>query len=175
MDVRFYGAKGQVESGRYLLVRTAFDVPQENTGAILGAKAGDRPLDGAAKLPRLELLEGGLLLCGHFDRRRLDLGLGGGVRRSVQTDGVDLTPPQVIDRNVIGDLEQPAGELEFGPISVEVIEDLDEAVLGEIFGRFPVPHHSEDERKHRALVSAHEFAKCRLPPVLGEGDEIGVG
>ena len=97
------------------------------------------------------------------------------MRRSVDADGVELALSKVIDRHVVGDLEQPARELELGPVLVDVIEDLDERVLRQILGDLAVPYHTENEREDRTLVPAEKLAECRFPPLLGEGDDVGIG
>src|SRR5437762_9765949 len=85
-----------------------------------------------------------------------------------------MAPPEMIDRDVVRDLEQPARELELGPIAVDVVEDLDERVLGQVLGELPVTHHPEDEREDRAFVPANQLAKCGIAPLLGQRDDVGV-
>ena len=81
----------------------------------------------------------------------------------------------MVDRNVVGDLEQPARQLELRTIAIDVVEDLDEGVLRQVLGDFAVPHHAEDQRKDRALITTDEFPVRGLLPVLCKRDEIGVG
>ena len=76
VDVRLYGSKRQVEGGGDLLVRSPLDVPQHNAGSVLGPEARDGPLDGAAKLLGLHLVEGRFLVADDVERRRLDRVLG---------------------------------------------------------------------------------------------------
>jgi hypothetical protein len=59
---------------------------------------------------------------------------------------------EVIDGDVVGDLEQPAGEFELRSIPIDVVEDLYECFLGQVLGGLAIPHHPIDEREYRALV-----------------------
>ena len=80
----------------------------------------------------------------------------------------------MIDRDVVRDLEEPARELEFGPIAVDVVQDLDERVLRQVFGQFAIAHHAIDEREDRPLVAANQLAIRRLASLLRERDDVGV-
>ena len=120
-----------------------------------------------AQLAGLELVERGLLLA----RRRRTTSLrwrpASRVRRAVDAHRLQLSPPQVIDRDVVGDLEQPARQLEFRPIAVEVVQDLDERVLSEVLGQLAVADHPIDEREDRPLVSTDQLAKRRRRALAG--------
>src|SRR6476620_4087453 len=75
VDVGLDRPQGEVEGGRDLLVRPAFDVPQHDARAVFGTKARDGPLDGRAELLRLHLVERilgavGDVEAGGFDRLR---------------------------------------------------------------------------------------------------------
>ena len=80
----------------------------------------------------------------------------------------------MVDRDVVRDLEQPARELELGPVAIDVVEHLDEGVLRQVFGHFPVAHHPEDQREDGPLVSPHQLSKCRLAPFLRERGDVGI-
>ena len=81
----------------------------------------------------------------------------------------------MVDRDVVGDLEQPARELELRPVLVDVVQDLDERVLREILGGGAITHHPEDEGKDRSFVAAHELPERVLAPSLGERDDVRIG
>src|SRR3954462_7917543 len=83
--------------------------------------------------------------------------------------------PEVIDRDVVRDLEQPARKLEFRAIAVEMVQDLNERVLRQILRCLPVADHAEDEREDRALIPANEFPIRGFPPLLGESNHVSVG
>ena len=80
----------------------------------------------------------------------------------------------MIDRDVVGDLEQPARELELGAVPIDVVQDLDEGVLRQVLGELAIAHHAIDEREDRPLVPADQLAKRRLAPLLGQRDDVGV-
>src|SRR5215216_2396626 len=80
----------------------------------------------------------------------------------------------MIDRDVVGDLEEPARELELGPIAVDVIQDLDEGVLRQILGQLPVADHAEDERKDGSLIPADQLTERGISTLLGQRDDVGV-
>ena len=96
------------------------------------------------------------------------------MRRAVDAHRVELSLSQVIDRHVVGDLEQPARELELGPVPVDVVQHLDEGVLREILGDLAVANHTENQGEDRPLVPSEKLAERRLPPLLGERDDVGV-
>src|SRR5688572_30448992 len=133
VDVRLHSSQWQVQGRRDLLVRTALDMPEHDARAILRTKRGDRTFDRTPELARLHFFQGRLLLRADVERSRLDLGSAGGVRRPIDADRGDLPLPQVIDGDVVRDLEQPAREPELGAVPVDVIQDLDEGVLREVF------------------------------------------
>ena len=81
----------------------------------------------------------------------------------------------MVDGDVVGDLEQPAREFELGPVAIDVVEDLHEGVLREVFGGLVVAHHPIDEREHRALVASDQLAIRRLAPFLRERDDVRIG
>ena len=81
----------------------------------------------------------------------------------------------MVDRDVVRDLEEPAGELELRAVPIDVVEDLDEGVLGEIFGDLAIPHHPEDQREDRPFVSTDELLIRGFLPLLSERDEVSVG
>src|SRR3954451_5151763 len=174
MDVCLDGPEGEVEGGRDLLVRPTLDMPEHDAGSVLGSETGDRALDGRAHLASLELVQRGLLVHDYVKRRRLD-GIGRlSVGRAVHADGVELPAPQVIDRDVVGDLEQPARKLEFGAVAVDVVQDLDESVLRQILGELAIAHHAIDERENRSLIPANQLAERSLAALLGQCDDISV-
>ena len=81
----------------------------------------------------------------------------------------------MIDRDIVRDLEQPAGKLELRSVAIDVVQDLHECVLREILGELPIAHHAEDQRKYRPFITTHELPECRIPPLLGERDDVRVG
>ena len=80
------------------------------------------------------------------------------VRRALDADRVEPTAAQVIDRDVVRDLEQPAREFELGPVAIDVVEDLDERFLRQVLGRLPVAHHAENQRKYGPLIPREQLA-----------------
>ena len=97
------------------------------------------------------------------------------MRRSVHAYRVELTSPQMIDRHVVGNLEQPTRELELRAIAIDVIQDLDEGILRKVLGELPIADHSVDQREDGPLITANQLSKRRLPPCLREGDNVRVG
>src|SRR5471030_702304 len=81
----------------------------------------------------------------------------------------------MIDRHIVGDLEQPGGELEIRSVAIEMREDLDEGVLREIFGELAVAHHAEDEREDWPLVSLDQLAMRGVAALECKGDDVGIG
>ena len=175
MDVGLHGSEGQVEGGGDFLVRAALDMAQQNAGAILRAQASDGPFDSRSELPGLHLLEGILGPVRDIEARGFDRIGADRVRRAVDTHRVELATAQMVDCHVVRNLEQPRRELEVGAVAVEVGEDLDEGVLREVLGEFPVAHHAEDEREDRPLVSRDQLPMRGIAPLEGEGDDVGIG
>jgi len=81
----------------------------------------------------------------------------------------------VIDGDVVGDLEQPAREFELGPVAIDVVEDLDERFLREVFRRLVVAHHTVYERENGSLIALDQLAIGVFTPFLGEDDHLLVG
>src|SRR5665647_1277578 len=144
VDVGLDGAQGQVEGGGDLLVGAPFHVSEQDAGAVLGAELAYRLFDRAPELPGLDRLERGLPARLDIQRGRLCLGGGRRVGRPIEAHRRQLAPAKVIDGDVVGDLEQPARKLELGAVAVDVVQDLDEGVLRQVFRGFPVAHHPED-------------------------------
>ena len=94
--------------------------------------------------------------------------------RAVDAHRVELATPQVIDRHVVGDLEEPARKLELGPVPVDVVQHLDEGVLRQILGQLAIAHHPVDQREDRPLVPPDQLAKRGVASLLGQRDDIGV-
>src|SRR5437660_3330195 len=60
VDIRFYGAQGQVPRLGDFFVAEPFDMAEQDARPILGAQPRDGPLDRAAQLARFQFLERGL-------------------------------------------------------------------------------------------------------------------
>jgi hypothetical protein len=80
----------------------------------------------------------------------------------------------MVDGDVVGDLEQPARQLELRPVAVDVVEDLDKSLLGEVLGGLPIADHAKDQREDRSLIPSQELAIRRLAPLLRERDDVGI-
>ena len=98
-----------------------------------------------------------------------------GVGRAVERQGVELPAPQVIDGRVVGDLEDPGGELELRPVRVDGVERLDERLLRQVLGQLPVAHHAEEQGEHRPLVAPDQLPVRRLPARPGEQHHLLIG
>src|SRR5690606_7817168 len=59
--------------------------------------------------------------------------------------------------------------------AANVVEDLDERLLRQVFGPLPIAHHPIDEREHRPLVTVEQLPIRLLTPGGSEGDEVVVG
>ncbi len=175
VDIRLHGAEGQVQRGGDLLVGTPLDVPEHDAGAVFGAELGDGALDGGAELAGFHLVQGGLGVVGDVEAGGLHRLGGHGMWGPVHAHGVELPLTQMIDRHVVGDLEQPRRELEVRAVAIEVREHLDEGVLREVFGQLPIADHAIDEREDGPLVPLDQLSMCRVPPLQGEGDDVGIG
>src|SRR5829696_5972773 len=175
VDVGLDGAEGEIEGGGDLLVRPALDVSKQDARSVLGPEPGDGPLDRRSQLLGLHLLEGGLRRIGKLDGGGHHRIGGGGVRGAIHAHRIELAAAQMIDRDVVGDLEQPGRELELRAIAIEVREHLDEAVLGQVLRELPIAHHAEDQREHRALVPANQLTVRDVAALEREGDDIGIG
>src|SRR5690606_24043297 len=81
----------------------------------------------------------------------------------------------MIERRVVRDLEDPGAELVRGVVPLQVVQHLDEGVLGEVFGPLPVPDQAINEGEHRPFITADQLAICRLTPLQGAGDHFLIG
>src|SRR5688572_9934072 len=175
VDIGLYRTEGQLHDFGDLVVGVVLDVPQNYAGAVLGSELRDGLLDGRADLLRFELFEWRFSSARNRDRGRAQPFSGKSIRRALDADRIELAPAKVIDGDVVGDLEQPAGEFELGAITVDVVEDLDEGLLREIFGGLVIAHHPIDERIDRPLVPLDQLTIRVLTPFLGEDDYLLVG
>ena len=94
------------------------------------------------------------------------------MRRAVERKRVEFAPAQVIDRRVVGDLEDPGGELELGAIGLDRVERLDERLLRQVLRQLAVPHHAEEQREDRPLVAADQLTVRRLATRAGHEDDL---
>src|SRR5262245_56122875 len=94
VDVRLDCAQRQVEGGGNFFVRPALDVAEHDARSVLGSETLDRSLDRGAELASFDLLERGLLLADDIERGCFDRFSGLRVRRPVDADRIELTPPQ---------------------------------------------------------------------------------
>src|SRR5712692_1573093 len=111
MDVRLHRAQRKVQNFGDFLVCPALHVAEQNARAVLGPEPRDRLLDLPAELPRLHLVERGLLPVADLERRRLDRLRRLRVRGTLERERVQLAPPEMIDGRVVRDLEDPGREL----------------------------------------------------------------
>ena len=59
-------------------------------------------------------------------------------------------------------------------VALDVVEDLDEGLLGEVFGGLTIADHAVDQREHRALVATDQLPIRLVTAFLREGDQICV-
>ena len=81
----------------------------------------------------------------------------------------------MIDRGIVCDLEDPAGEFVLRPVRSDRVEGFDEGFLRKVFRELPITHHPEDQREHRALVPADQLAVRGLTAVPGEDNDFLIG
>ena len=81
----------------------------------------------------------------------------------------------MIDGQIVRDLEEPARKFEFRAVAIEVVEDLDERLLREVFRGLAIAHHSEDERKNGPLISREKLAVCRFRSLSRQLDDFRIG
>src|SRR5689334_10215435 len=152
VDVGLNSPQRELHDFGDFVVRVILDVAKDDAGSVLRSELGDRLLDLASQLARLELLERGFSATRHrYSGRPRTLG-GDRVRSAFNAHGVDVFSPEIIDGDVVGDLEQPTRKFELGPVTIDVVEDLDEGLLRQVFGGLAIAHHPVDKREHRALV-----------------------
>src|SRR2546423_7589729 len=175
VDVGLYRAQGELHYYRDFIVRVVLHMAEDDARAVLGTQLGDRFFDRRAELLRFELLERRFSTARHRHGRRSRALGSDRIRRALDTDGIELPATQMIDGDVVGDLEQPARELELRPVAIDVVEDLDERFLREVFGGLLVAHHPEYEREHWSLASLDQLAISVLAAFLGEDDHLLVG
>ena len=143
---------------------------EQNAVSVFRPEVADSLFNRRPQLLRFKLLERGFPRGDDGESRCLFLVGGGGIRRSFDAYRLQVALSQVIDRDIIRDLEEPARELEVGAVPVDVVQDLYEGFLGQIFGELAIPDHAEDERKHRPLVPGQQLAIGRLPPFFRQRD-----
>ena len=105
--------------------------------------------------------------------QRLGHGLPG--RLLVDRDGVGAAPPQIVDRRVVRDAQNPVGELVGRVEGPQGAERLDERVLGEFLGDAGLADHPGDDVEDRRGVAVHQRAIRVLGPVQRPLDQFCVG
>jgi hypothetical protein len=147
-------------------------VSEQDRGPVLLPEPRDRGLHLRRQLLRHDAVVGRLLVGLQGERRRL-LPLGGDrIRRAVDRDGREVPSPEVIHGQVVGDLEQPGGELVRRVVAVEVIEGADEDLLREVLRELAVPDHPADEGEHGSLEPVDQLARGPLVAAPAEADEL---
>ena len=63
----------------------------------------------------------------------------------------------------VGDLEDPAGELELGPVGADGVQGLDEGLLGQVLGRLAVADHAVNQGEDRSAHTGGSI-RGRRPP-----------
>src|SRR6266550_3471108 len=172
VDVGLHRTERKVQYLGDLLVGAALDVTQQDARPVFRPEPADSRLDRAAQLLRLDGVQRRLLPCADLQRRGLHRLGSLGVRRAVERERVQLPAPQMIDRGVVGDLEDPGRELELGTIGLDGVERLDEGLLGEILRQLTIPDHAKEEGEDRTLVSANQLAICRFLSAAGEQHDL---
>ncbi len=142
--------QGECGSGVIQLVNSQTG-ERQITGRYLSQSQGREALRGGADSLFLERDPRGRLLI-RRDR----------VGRPFDGNDVQFLLPQMIDREIVSDLEQPGGKLVRRIVSLEVVQGADERLLCKVLGEFAVSHHAIDEREHRLLEADDEFACCAL-------------
>ena len=81
---------------------------------------------------------------------------------------------QVIERRVVGDLQDPRREPQPHIERPQAAEDLRERLLCQVFGRARILHHPDDQVEHGPLIAADDLARGRLVPGEGLADNLRV-
>ena len=174
MQVGLHCAEGQVHDVSDLFVGVAFDVPQNDDRPVLFAEPPDRMLDLASELPVLHVFLWIFVSRFDHDLTLTDLVGRSRVRRTIDRDGVELPFPQVIDRVVVRDLQDPVTELVAGLVGADRVEGANERFLRQIFGERTVPYHPEDERENRSFITRQQLTERSLVSTCGARREFAV-
>ncbi len=148
---------------------------QQNRGPVVLAQSRDRLFKLAGELLGDEAIIRRLLVGFEAQGGRFLALRGQRIRGPVHRNRRQLPLAQVIDREVIGDFEQPGGETVRAVVAVEVVERADEHLLRKVLGQFPVANHSVDDGEYGTLESLNQLASGSLITAPTESDELLVG
>ena len=73
--------------------------------------------------------------------------------------GVALPVTQAVDRRVVGQREEPRGELVAWPVRTDALVDAHENFLRDVVGVAGIVEQPVDEVDHGTLVARHEFVE----------------
>src|SRR5882672_2981763 len=80
----------------------------------------------------------------------------------------------MIDRGIVGDLEDPRRELELGIVRADGVQDLDERLLGQVLREGAVAHHAIQQRENGPFVAAHQLAERGFVALLGPRHDLRI-
>src|SRR5262249_22919687 len=118
--------------------------PQQQGSPVFGGQPSDRSSQSLQSLPTFQ------------DCRRPLVGGGQVVRQ-----GFALTSPsaQVVGKTVVGNPEQPGPEVRPGPKPLQMRQNLQKRLLGQVLGRMPVVRQVVEPPKEPFPVALHQVGK----------------
>jgi len=167
VQARLHRAVGQVQEVADLAVIEAGEVAQDHDLGQLVGQLGDRVEQHSHALAA----HGVRLWVVRCRKKRRD-GVAGEEREPLLL----FSPSVVIDAQVPRERRDPGEKRGFGGlVAVEVLPDLEETVLRELFGLRAVVRHVPGDSIDFFSIGRDEVRPGALVPLLAAGDELGIG
>ena len=166
VELRFAVSSGAFEHGGNLIMLETFDVVQDEDHAVPGREGGYGSLEGDA-------VDG----AGELGVAGAEVSLGSVVFRGVdglfEGDELEALFAQVHEDKVDGEAVEPGGEGGLSAEAADLAEEMEEGLLGHVFGFGDVAEHAEAEGVNAALVEGVELGEGFGVAGLGLLDGLG--
>ena len=160
MELGFAVAGGAFEHGGDLVVLEAFDVVEDEDHAVAGRQRGDGALEGDA-------VDG----AGELEVAAAEVALGrvlfGWVDGLFEGDEVEALLAQMHQDEIYRKSMKPCGEGGLAAEAADLAEEVEEGLLGHVFGFGDVAEHAEAEGVDAAFVEGVELGECLGVAVFG--------
>ena len=166
VELRFTVSSGAFEHGGNLIMLETFDIVQDEDHAVAGREGGDGSLEGDAVDGAGELGVAGAEVA-------LGSVLFGGVDGLFEGDELEALLAEVHEDEVDGEAMEPGGEGRLTAEAADLAEEMEEGLLGHVFGLGDVAEHAEAEGVDAAFVEGVELGEGFGIAGLGLLDGLG--
>ena len=166
VQLGFAVSGGAFEHGSDFVVLEAFDVVENENHAISGRQQGDGALEGNAidRTGELEVAAAEVALWRVFF---------GGVDGLLEGDEVEALFAEMHEDQVYRESMKPRGKCGLSAEAADLAEEMEESLLGHVFGFGDVAEHAEAEGVDAAFVEGVELGECLGVAIFSCFDRFG--